>query len=240
MSGASILTPTLSILCVSRLEPEIHDLLRQLYRQSVQIGAEFCLVVDTIGTNSDTIKLSHRIPIARFVESKGYIESVLDEALTYTHGQYILRIDDDESIPYSLLQWLESESYLISDHWKFPRAHLWPDEEHYITDPPFWPDYQTRLSIREKSGGRVKLHARSPYGEGVLAPYPFYHHRYLVRTPDQRLKTARKYTEIAGRTLSDDFEFIFESYLEEGRSNLAPISRNNLILALTEGDIKSI
>lgn len=211
MSGGS---PILSILCVSRLEAEVCDLLSRLYNQSLTVGAEFVLVVDSAGVEYVSVPspISH-LPIAGMVESKGYIESVLDEALTYTHGDYILRIDDDESLSEGLVDWLKQEQYRSHDHWRFPRPHLWQDEYHYLTSPYLYPDYQTRLSVRDKSGGRVGLHALSPYGSGVLAPYPIYHHRFLVRNREQRKEIARKYELIEKGEIGSNFDETFENYL---------------------------
>lgn len=220
MSGNSSIPPTLSILCVSRLEPEVCDLLSRLYDQSVTIGAEFVLVVDVSEDKSSfTYDLSHLPPITGFVKSSGYIESVLDEALTYTHGEYILRIDDDESLSEGLVDWLKREQYRSHDHWRFPRPHLWQDEDHYLTSLYLYPDYQTRLSVRSKSGGRTSLHARSPFGSGVLAPYLIYHHRFLVRSVEQRRETARKYELLEKGEMGENFDTTFENYLVESGVN---------------------
>lgn len=187
----------LSILCVTRAEECVLPLLHKLRVDTLDLSAEFVLIADgeeahyTLSHNGfDRLSKGSNIPI---VHSKGYIESVLDEAIEFTRGNYILRIDDDESLSTPLLKWLASGQYRTHDNWTFPRANLWGDEEHYIANPPLWPDYQTRLSIRSKSGGRLAIHAPSPYGAGEIASCPILHHKFLVRTFDDRKRILDQY-----------------------------------------------
>lgn len=182
----------LSIICVTKAEDCVLDLLHKLEMDAIYLSAEFVLVAD--GEESHR-KLTHsgfdrltkgvNTPV---VHSKGYIESVLDEALKYTTRDYILRIDDDESISKPMLKWLASGVWASHDNWTFPRAHLWGDETHYIADSPLWPDYQTRLSTKAKSGQRLAIHAPSPHGAGEIAPCHILHHKFLVRSYEDRVR----------------------------------------------------
>ncbi len=80
-----------------------------------------------------------------------------------------------------MVAWLDARAYEEHDHWSFPRANLYPDEGSYATTDPLWPDNQTRLSVREKSGGRPVLHCGSPFGPGRVAPVVLEHHKFVVR-----------------------------------------------------------
>lgn len=182
----------LSILCVTKAEDCVLDLLHKLEMDALYLSAEFVLVADgeeahrkLTHSGFDRLAKGSNIPI---VHSKGYIESVLDEAVEYTTRDYILRIDDDESTSPPMLEWLLSGVWASHDNWTFPRAHLWGDDGHYISNSPLWPDYQTRLSVKAKSGGRLAIHAPSPYGAGEIAPVPILHHKFLVRSYQDRVR----------------------------------------------------
>lgn len=183
----------LSILCVSKVESEVIDLLAKLHDTSVDLGAEFTLVVDGDALTQEFVEKELGIKVAGVVKSDGYIESILDEAVSYTHGDYVLRMDDDESVAPDLFDWLTAHEYASFDNWKFPRAHLWQSDNRFIVNPPLWPDMQTRLSVRSKSGHRTGVHAGSPYGGGKLAPCAIIHHKFLVKSIESRRSIASTY-----------------------------------------------
>lgn len=128
-----------------------------------------------------------------YTKSRGYVESVLDEALSHCWGDYILRLDDDELPSLAMQEWLRRGEFRAHDHWKFARIHLWPDRRSALLTPHLFPDHQTRLSVRAKSGGRYSIHAPSPFGSGVEAPVAILHLKFLVRTREQREQTAAKW-----------------------------------------------
>lgn len=187
--------PDLSILCVTKCEPEILHLLNDLSQKAERLDAEFVIVIDE--SHGNGLHLNGKASKILTIRSNGYIESVLDEAISHTTGDYILRIDDDESLSGSLFEWLDSHFYLEQDHWKFARAHLYPDTSHFITNPPLWQDHQTRLSIREKAGNRPNIHSGSPFGGGKLAPYPIFHHKFLVKSHEKRAEIVKNYDKIS-------------------------------------------
>lgn len=186
----------LSILCVSDLKERAKPFLREMQQLSKMIGAEFALVVDGV-----------------HVRSKGYIESVLDEALTFTHGDYILRLDDDEKCSPAMIRWLIEREYKADSHWSFPRVHLWDTPKQMIFEPYYWPDLQTRLSVREKAGGRPKIHSGSPFGAGTIARVCIEHWVYLCKSKEERLQIARRYHAI--QPGSDGGEFRASSVEDE-------------------------
>ena len=125
------------------------------------------------------------------------IEDCLEDAVNECDdGSYILRLDDDELPSPEMVLWLENRLYETHDHWCFPRKHLWLDEDHYIPDFPLYPDLQTRLSIKAKSGGRHKLHDGSPFGSGEIAPCDIEHHKFLVRSTEERQLLLAEYRRI--------------------------------------------
>lgn len=182
----------LTILCVTQGELHAEPFIRQMAGDAHAIGAPFVLVIDG---PKERHWLDHTDSV-RFVQSEGYIESVLDQAITACPEGYILRLDDDESIPADTFEWLKACEYRQADHWAFPRHHLWPDCEHYIENAPLWPDLQTRLSVKAKAGGRRAIHAGSPHGTGRVAPVAIEHHKFLVRSREEREAIAAKYERL--------------------------------------------
>ena len=184
---------SLTILCVTRAEPYAEPFLSDLRAAATRLHAEFVVGAD----GQDAVEKlkgadAHVVPL----RSKGYIESVLDEAIAACTGEYILRLDDDERISSCMLYWLEKLQYQEAPHWKFPRVHLWGDRARFIVNPPLWPDHQTRLSLKQYSGGRRMVHAGSPHGGGALAPVVIEHHKFLVKSYDERAAIAARYDKV--------------------------------------------
>lgn len=123
----------------------------------------------------------------------GCIENILDDAVAGCVSGYILRLDDDEKPSPGMERWLASGAYRESDHWAFPRAHLYPSACSYITSGELWPDLQTRLSVKERSGGRYQVHAGSPHGTGRRAPCVLEHHKFLCRGVAERTDLVGRY-----------------------------------------------
>jgi hypothetical protein len=129
------------------------------------------------------------------IHSAGYIESVLDEAIARTTGDYVLRLDDDERCSPAMLRWLEAREYLAHDHWHFPRVHLWENPESMLTQAPFFPDFQTRLSVRAKAGNRPMIHSASPW-QGYIAKVCIEHWMFLVKSSREMAQTSQFYTKM--------------------------------------------
>lgn len=163
----------ISVLCVTKRELFTAPFLKLFSQLAKEIGGEYVEIVDGRET--------------------GVLEDILDDAIAECHGDYILRLDDDETVSGELALWLKSKEYEHGDLYAFPRQHLWRDTNHFIVTPPLWPDYQTRLSTKEKAGGRKEVHAGSPYGTGRIVDYPILHWKFLVRTKQEREKIAKRY-----------------------------------------------
>jgi len=188
---------SLSILTVTQGQPYALPFLRSFAELAERCRAELVVVADgphafsqvavpVLETGYEPIHLWE-------VESKGFIESVLDEAVSFCRDGYVLRLDDDERASPAMVDWLASQAYLESPHWNFPRMHLWPDETSALMTSQLFPDHQTRLSLKEMSGGRPTLHAMSPFGMGDSAPVCIEHHKFLVKSRAEREQIARQW-----------------------------------------------
>lgn len=193
----------LTILCVTRAEPHARRFLLEMAALAAALeDAE--LVVAADGEDA-----AHRLRVVTFCEgstviadavrqvrSLGYIESVLDEALGFCRGEYVLRLDDDERCSPAMARWLNGRRYMAAEHWKFPRANLWPTADHVALTPHLWPDHQTRLSVRGKAGGRSLIHSGSPFGGGEDAGVVIEHHKFLVKSLEERRAIVGRYDRI--------------------------------------------
>lgn len=189
----------LSILYITKCEPHAKEFIEDGIRLAHILGAEIVLACDA---DSAPWMFDNTF----LVKSDGYLESVLDEAVSHCNGDYILRLDDDELASPAMIEWLRSDKYKESDSWQFPRMHLYSDRDHYITNPPLWTDPQTRLSIKEKSGSRTEIHVGSPW-PGKTAPVAIEHHKFLVKLYAERQEIAKNYERIRpGAGLSDTFK----------------------------------
>lgn len=166
---------TLTILCVTDGQPYAQPFIDNMEQLAADLGCGF---VEYDGTCA------------------GYIEKVLDEAIADCPDGYILRLDDDEKPDAAMVDWLAGREYEASPHWAFPRLNLYPDEEHYLTGFDLYPDPQTRLSTKRMSGGRHLIHDGSPYGTGRMAPCHIEHHKFLVRTLEERWETLYRYEQL--------------------------------------------
>lgn len=191
----------ISILCVTRALPYALQFLDDMAELAHDLDAPLVLAAD--GDAAWRALDGHDNVI--MLRSHGYIESVLDEAVGACDTNWILRLDDDERVSFGMYEWLLERSYRAADHWAFPRANLWPDEHQRLAGisdgfpegGTCWPDYQTRLSIKRKSGGRTEIHQGSPFGRGRVAPVALEHHKLIVRGFDERLGQVRAYDRIS-------------------------------------------
>ncbi len=189
---------TLSVLCVTRGDKRALPFLKRMEELSIRCGAELLVAVDrqdNIQAVQSTLRaLSTRIV---FAHSRGYVESALDLAVVECTGDYILRLDDDESVSIGLADWLIHHEYESREHWCFPRAWLWPDAYHFLTARPHWPDFQTRLSVARMAGGRCRPHEGSPYGSGeACLAGAIEHHKLLLWSAEERIAQVEEYERL--------------------------------------------
>ncbi len=186
----------LSILCISKIERCCIPVIQDLAQLASQLkSTEFVLITDgpMAFSQAEALDLPNKDLKIASIKSQGYIESSLDSALAYCDGDYVLRIDDDEYMSFAMIRWLASTHWLAHDHWEFPRAHMWNHCKSVLMTPQLFPDYQTRLSIKSKAGGRFGVHAGSPFGGGERAPAVIEHHKFVIKDYEARRQIAAVY-----------------------------------------------
>jgi hypothetical protein len=182
---------SLDILCVTKGEEHADRFIQAMEDAALVLGAGMVVCFDGL-VSVETAPWVRRHQVA----TDGTIESVLDEAIDHCQAQFVLRLDDDERMTPAMVAWLRTGEWMTEPLWAFPRLNLWGDEEHFIKADPLYPDLQTRLSTREKAGGRRGVHDGSPFGTGRIAPVAIEHHKFLVRDKFDRQRIAEGYEAI--------------------------------------------
>lgn len=189
----------LTILCITRAENCILHLITEMQYLAQELEARMLIACDGLEAENSIEDLAwnweYGVETIR-VQSESYLESVHDEVVSKVQSRYVFRLDDDESVSSSLLEWLKECRYRDQPHWKFPRAHLWGNDQTVIVNPPLYPDHQTRLSVKEMAVGRSSIHCGSPFGGGELCPHPIIHHKFLVKSIHERQAIRQRYNKI--------------------------------------------
>ena len=189
----------LSILCVTRAEPRALPFLADMAGLASLLQAELVIGADGVDARDTLAEAPYESTIVP-MNASGAIEHVLDDAVASCRGEYILRIDDDERCSPAMVAWLRSGVWQAQDNWSFPRVALWQNVTSVLMHPLFFPDVQTRLSIKAKSGGRAGVHAPSKFGAGRFAPVVLEHHKFLVRTYTERKALRAHYDQLLPQT----------------------------------------
>lgn len=182
----------LSILCVTKLEPFAEPFLRAMSALGCEIGAEVVFALDAPISEAAVPPCDKAV----MVRSKGYIESVLTHAIEACSGDYILRLDDDERCSAAMAKWLKAGAWRSKPAWAFATAGLWGDARHVLVMPELWPQYHVRLTTAALAGGQTRIHQRHPVSDPAIAPAVIEHHKFLVKSLDQRQAIAERYDAI--------------------------------------------
>lgn len=177
-------TGDLSILCVTTGTPRAQPFFEHFREVAAENNAELVILED-----------------GKDIQSKGYIESCLDEAISRTSREYVLRLDDDEQCSLAMRDWLARGLYRERSNWHFPRVHLWHNPWTVLLDEGYFPDVQTRLAVRERAGRPPELHAASRW-PGWFAPVCIEHWTFLVKSYAERLELAEQYLRIMNADVS--------------------------------------
>jgi hypothetical protein len=187
----------LSLLCVTRGEKHTprffghFSLLANLLRAELVIGCDRC---DVDVPDAKKVHLD--------ASSCPVVETILEEAVSHCSGEYVLRLDDDETVSLAMAGYLMAGDWQKHEAIGFPRAHLWVNESIMLTDAHWWPDVQMRLSLK-KHAVRKFVHEGAPRLDVVVGG-ALLHHLWLVRTREERLETCRRYHAAANQAMPEN------------------------------------
>lgn len=198
---------SISVLCVTRGERHTPRFLQHFALVASFLRAELVIArdrCDIVVAGAKTIDVDCSVcPTC---------ETVLEESVAACSGDWILRLDDDETVSLAMLGCLLAADLSGYEAVGFPRAHLWGDERTMLTNPDYWPDTQMRFSKREWAVRRT-LHEGAPRMDCV-APGCLLHHVYLVRDREARRETAERYCRIQGVPMPDPPRYWPSDYLD--------------------------
>ena len=198
---------SISVLCVTRGEPHTPRFLHHFGLVAAFLRAEFVVARDRCDIVVDGAKV-----IDVDCSSCPTCETVLEEAVAACSGDWILRLDDDETVSFAMLGCLLAADLAKYEAVGFPRAHLWGDEQTMLTNADYWPDVQMRFSKREWAV-RHTLH-EPPARLDAGVPGCLLHHVYLVRDREARRETAERYCRIQGVPMPDPPRYWPSDYLQ--------------------------
>jgi glycosyltransferase involved in cell wall biosynthesis len=195
-------TRQLSILCVTNNEhPHVEKFIKAMRQLATNLEAELVLGLD--GEKAQSASWRHLADVSLNLKADKLQETVSDQAVAACHGDWVLRLDDDEMASPALFIWLFNLTRKTSDKnnikdtlYTFPRVYLYPDDKHYLVNDGMMPDLQTRLGKKELMYGVTYVHAGNPNGTGTVVPYAIEHHKLLVRDYKDRQKIAARYESI--------------------------------------------
>lgn len=176
----------LSVLCVSKCEPYTKRFFTHFRAIADIFGAEFVLAHDRC--NPPDCGADKYLS----VEASGTIEDVLIDAHRACSGEYVLRLDDDETLSAHAIFLVRGmiEEDLDGRIYAFPRANLIEDESTAIVSGSLFPDFQVRLMPRDAEN-RTLLHEGLSPNEAIKGL--LLHHKFLVKSVDERRAMAAAY-----------------------------------------------
>ena len=166
-----------------------------------KFAAEIVVCVDR-ATTDDTAAIARRFtPHVHLIESGGTLESALPVMASHCSAEYVLRLDDDETLggnwdPIAL------ETLLRANHLThviLPRRWLVPGG-FFLAGEPWFPDYQMRFFRNDPNLIRWPSAIHEPMdikGRGlILCDRWIEHHDLVVHSRPEREAKARRYRSI--------------------------------------------
>lgn len=191
----------ISIVCVTGMGKRAEPFLNNFRELADKLNGELLLGAD-ISKTQETLEVAtryaHRVIPVTCNGSKGIVwNSVAEQA----QGYWVLMMDDDEEVSPAMEKWLlqyEWRDYPYSSSvYSFPCAHLWGDREHFISTSPLYPDCHARLMHKElHTQWGTTIHASNPQGLGKIVPALFLHHKFILKSFEERKQIAETYDQL--------------------------------------------
>ncbi len=185
---------TLSICAITGGKPYAEQFLARFRELANTLGTEFVIA----GDGERGMEMAQRFADTTLpVTVPGAMaEAVYAPLARACKGDWVLRLDDDESCSEAMNDWLVSREWERGTEtvYSFPYAWLWGDENHFLVSPPFWVDPHARLTSREYlTQWQVRVHGAGPGTGGTIVPVAHCHHGLLVKSLVERQEIALRY-----------------------------------------------
>lgn len=154
-------------------------------------------------TTDDTMAVARRYtPHVHLIETGGTLESALPAMAAHCSAEYVLRLDDDETLggnwdPVSLEGLLRGNGFT---HLILPRLWLLPPGDRFISTPPWFPDYQIRFFRNDPDLIRWSPVLHEPMGIKGRGLFLFdrwiEHYDLVIHSRPERERKAQRYRRI--------------------------------------------
>ncbi len=218
----------LSVCCLSGGPPERLAALLGLLRP---VAGELVVAVDE---RVDESRLAPVAALADVLVTYPFADPV-ERPFAWLHslcaGDWIFRIDDDEVPSSALLAALRTPPEHLTHLW-VPRRWLW-DEQTWLTDDPWAPDWQLRLvrpgAARFPGRMHIPIQAEGPH---VYLEAPLYHLDLAINDEAQRAAKAQRYERARPGLRLGGLPLNASYYLPELRDSLevTPIPSEDRVL----------
>jgi hypothetical protein len=214
----------LSVLCVTDFPAvKVVAMLQQLR----SVADEIVLAIDSRVHATETAKYAPAADRLIRYEYSGAMERALAWAHAQCRGDWILRLDGDEVASPTLISALPR---LIKSarvlQYQVPRRWLFPDAEHWLTELPWYPDYQVRL-VRNDDTLWFEGLTHSGAAQTMPARYleqPIYHLNLLMLERQAREQKIERYRPDSEGILAPGGGSVNRFYLPERYSRMTPSS----------------
>jgi hypothetical protein len=160
-------------------------------------------VADELVVAVDSASAAAESPLLPAVADSFYrvpVQLPFEQYLPWLHslcsGDWIFRIDGDETPSAALLDLLPSLSDDRVLQYRLPRRWLFPDGDHYLSSAPWAPDYQVRLVRNDPATLRFRGTLHSSAEPVLPARYlaePIYHLALLGSSFEEREERVQRY-----------------------------------------------
>ena len=156
-------------------------------------------------------------PKVNIIKHQGIIEYYFREMFSACSGDFILRLDDDETLtrinPAKIIQTLDQ--YHLSGL-NIPRRWLVPPGDRFIATSPWYPDHQLRII---KNDDKILYSKMIHQKLGTMGKTAFtkdlhiHHFDFIYNSREQRDKKVKHYDEISNGNGMGDY-YRYEDYLD--------------------------
>ena len=196
-------------------------------------AGEIVVCVDRETTDETETLARQYTPHVHRIETGGTLESALPAMASFCFAEYVLRLDDDETLGGN---WdpLQLEAVLRGNHFThliLPRLWLVPPGDRFISSPPWFPDYQVRFFRNDPELIRWPAVIHEPMdmkGRGmVLFDRWIEHSDLVIHSRPERERKAQRY-----RRLRPEKHLSHLYLYEEQEINLLPATPEGYAEAL--------
>lgn len=174
---------SLAILCITKNETHAKEFLEYNQHCAKLLNAKFVIAYDRC--EKPIICADQFIKVGC---STDIVENVLSYCYRKCSTKYVLRLDDDEILDDTAIDWIKNTKIRLHNVVGFHRYNLYQNYNTIIKD--LYPDTQVRLMLKTKEN-RKFVHEGREFN--TLADGHILHYKFLIKDIEHRIKIAQNY-----------------------------------------------